>query len=69
MVKFPHYVSSFLSFQECIITYDKESVHMNSGVRCRLHLLEYCKGWFVVRPEFKDMAEVESSFLEMAIGF
>ena len=41
---------------------------MNSGVRSSLHVFEYCKGRFVVGPQFEDVPQMESRLLEVSIG-
>ena len=41
---------------------------MNSGVRSSLHVFEYCKGRFVVGPQFEDVPQMKSSLLEVSIG-
>ena len=40
---------------------------MDSGVRCCLHLLEYCQGWLVVGTQLQHVTKMQSSFLEMTV--
>ena len=50
------------------VTYNKQSIHMDSGVWRRLHLLEYCQGWLVVGTELEDVAQVQGRLLEVTVG-